>query len=107
MLKKHYVLEVGDGSTIKIQRDNWIPGIQGPQTSPIITMNPSHVNQLIDSNTKTWKLKTLNAIFDQDIVSAITGIRIPVYGMINLGGNQLLMGSSLLNLLIKSFLMTI
>ncbi|XP_026396120.1 uncharacterized protein LOC113290751 [Papaver somniferum] len=76
--EKHYILEVGDGSTIKIWRDNWIPGIQGPPRAPIIAMNPSHVNQLIDSNIKTWRLDMLNAIFDHDIVSAIT--EITIYG---------------------------
>lgn len=79
-MKKHYILEVGYGSTIKIWRDNWIPGIQGPPRAPIIAMNPSHVNQLIDSNTKTWRLEMLNVIFDHDIVSVITEIRIPIYG---------------------------
>ncbi|XP_026384911.1 uncharacterized protein LOC113280510 [Papaver somniferum] len=79
IVKKHYILEVGDGSKIKIWRDNWIPSFTGPPTSRFISSNPSHVNQLIDSSSKSWNLETLNILFDQNTINAITSITIPLY----------------------------
>ncbi|XP_026410582.1 uncharacterized protein LOC113305796 [Papaver somniferum] len=69
IIKKNYVWEIGNGKSIHIWKDNWIPNMHRPPST-----------QLIDHDMKCWKLETINALFDRNTVSEILKIRIPFNG---------------------------
>lgn len=79
-IRKHACWEVGDGNHIHIWKIRWIPSIPTTVDSRVSSTNMKYVSQLIDYDTKTWKIDVLHAIFDDDTVNKITDIRIPMQG---------------------------
>ncbi|XP_026451335.1 uncharacterized protein LOC113351597 [Papaver somniferum] len=80
IIKKYVVWDVGDGSDIQIWKHIWIPSISSNVPSHFSSTNMITVSQLIDDDTKSWNLQTLNALFDNHTVNAIISIRIPFSG---------------------------
>ncbi|XP_026383875.1 uncharacterized protein LOC113279398 [Papaver somniferum] len=78
-IRKFHIWEIGDGSRIEVAKDHWI-GTESLQES----INPINVNQvdlkvssLIDHQNRVWKQDILQQLFNHDLISQITTIRIP------------------------------
>ena len=55
LLKKGLIWRVGNGKSIQIQRDQWIPRVDGLKTAQFIRRSRLRwVNQLINQETKDW-----------------------------------------------------
>ncbi|XP_026416207.1 uncharacterized protein LOC113311601 [Papaver somniferum] len=80
IVKKIYVWEIGNGKSVHIWKDNWIPNMHISPSTQFYSSNMVHVSQLIDHDMKCWKLETVNALFDRNIVFEILKIRIPFNG---------------------------
>lgn len=80
IIKRHYIWEIGDGTSVQIWKDTWIPNMHRPPDSHFSSFNMKTVNQLIDQDSKSWNSDILNALFDEDTVKRITDIRIPIAG---------------------------
>ena len=72
---------VGDGNSINIWKDPWVPWLEDFKPKPMddsIQLNPQMVSSLIDQNAHKWKLEALEQLFDQESVEAISRIIIPI-----------------------------
>uniref|UniRef100_A0A2N9EYL8 Reverse transcriptase domain-containing protein n=1 Tax=Fagus sylvatica TaxID=28930 RepID=A0A2N9EYL8_FAGSY len=72
---------VGDGNSINIWKDPWVPWLEDFKPKPkddSIQLNPQMVSSLIDQNAHKWKLEALEQLFDQESVEAISRIIIPI-----------------------------
>uniref|UniRef100_A0A2N9GTN8 Reverse transcriptase domain-containing protein n=1 Tax=Fagus sylvatica TaxID=28930 RepID=A0A2N9GTN8_FAGSY len=72
---------VGDGNSINIWKDPWVPWLEDFKPKPkddSIQFNPQMVSSLIDQNAHNWKLEALEQLFDQESVEAISRIIIPI-----------------------------
>lgn len=64
LLKKGIIWRVGNGESIQIQRDQWIPRRDGLKaTSFVCRSRLRWVNQLINPDTNEWKLDLINRYF--------------------------------------------
>ena len=78
LLKKGEIWRVGRGSNIKIWRHAWIP--RGLSLMPARKRRPCRlkwVSNLIDEETKSWKVDVLERYFYQHDVEVIKTIKIP------------------------------
>ncbi|XP_026453050.1 uncharacterized protein LOC113353735 [Papaver somniferum] len=80
VVRKHYVLETGDGKSVKIWKYTWILNMHGPPSHLNYSSGMTHVSQLIDDEQKSWKTDVFTTLFDSNIVKEITNIRIPFSG---------------------------
>ena len=71
---------IGDGATINVWEDPWVPWIQGFKPQPRnenITQCPIMVSQLIDHTTHSWIPSLVTELFDAASAQAIMLIPIP------------------------------
>ncbi|KAG6647541.1 hypothetical protein CIPAW_07G085700 [Carya illinoinensis] len=83
LIKTGLVWRVGNGRSIKIWKDKWVPI---PSTFQIQTPNKildcnATVSELIEDGSKTWKQELVQAIFSQEEAKSICSIPISVKGM--------------------------
>lgn len=69
---------MGDGKSINIWDDKWIPTREAILAESIHQGNTDikFVSEFIDSNTKKWNLELLLSLFDNSIVQEINNIRL-------------------------------
>uniref|UniRef100_A0A2N9ENM7 Reverse transcriptase domain-containing protein n=1 Tax=Fagus sylvatica TaxID=28930 RepID=A0A2N9ENM7_FAGSY len=78
--------QVGDGKSINVWKDPWIPWLTGFKPKPknqSISLNPLMVSSLINFNTKSWKTDQLIELFDEESILAIQKITIPIRSFID------------------------
>ncbi|XP_026429496.1 uncharacterized protein LOC113325844 [Papaver somniferum] len=80
IVKRYYVWEIGDGKSVNILKDTWIPNMHRPPNNHFYSSNMSTVSQLIGNDSKNWNTDCLNALFDEQTVKEITNIIIPITG---------------------------
>jgi hypothetical protein len=81
LLEKGACFQVGDGKSINVWKDPWIPWLTGfkPKLkNQSISLNPLMVSSLINFNTKSWKTDQLIELFDEESILAIQKITIPI-----------------------------
>ena len=86
VIEKGACFLVGDGCSINVWMDPWIPRIEGFKTKPrdrLIPKNSMAVSSLINSSTHEWSLDLLFDLFELEIVAAIQKIRIPFFSRPN------------------------
>jgi hypothetical protein len=72
---------IGDGNSIDVCMDPWIPWVESFKPKPnddSTILNPLAVSSLIDLVTKAWKVDLLRRLFEEELVAAIQKIRIPI-----------------------------
>lgn len=78
LLKRGLIWRVGNGKSIQIQRDQWIPRHEGLKTANFIRRSRLRwVNQIIDPITKNWNQELINQIFNPCDAHEILKIKIP------------------------------
>ncbi|KAG6661744.1 hypothetical protein CIPAW_03G196400 [Carya illinoinensis] len=92
LVKTGLVWRVGNGRSIRVWKDKWVPI---PSTFQIQTPNKildcnTTVSELIDGENKTWKQELVQAIFSQEEAKSICSIPISVKGM----GDKIIWGLS-------------
>lgn len=60
---------VGDGKKIKVREDKWLP--IGKIGGPTNQNDPHFVEELINQDTKEWKVHKLTELFDENVVQEI------------------------------------
>ena len=76
-MKKGIIWRVGDGKSIQIQRDQWIPRKEGLMTAAFIRRSRLRwVNQLMEEDGKEWNVNLIRQIFHQFDVEEICKIPI-------------------------------
>jgi hypothetical protein len=78
LLKEGLIWRVGNGKTIRIWKDNWLntPITHLVQSPPKFLPDNATVSNLIDADTKWWKLEWLEMIFSKEDMVAIQSIPI-------------------------------
>ena len=74
---------VGNGASINVWMDSWIPWLVGLKPIPkddSIQQNPLMVSNLISTEDHCWNLPLLNELFNSELVEAIQKIHIPFKG---------------------------
>ena len=74
---------VGNGASINVWMDSWIPWLVGLKPIPkddSIQQNPLMVSNLISTEDHCWNLPLLNELFKSELVEAIQKIHIPFKG---------------------------
>jgi hypothetical protein len=72
---------VGDGKSIDVWLDPWIPWMEGFKPKPkdeSVSITHMMVSSLIDPNTHAWRREKLFELFEADSVEAIKKISIPI-----------------------------
>lgn len=72
---------VGDGTSINIWTDPWVPWLQGfipKPKSPALPNPPTKVSSLINHNLHCWKPHIINNVFETQSAQAILSIPIPI-----------------------------
>jgi hypothetical protein len=72
---------VGDGKSINIWMDPWIPWIEGYKPKPkddSVEQNPMVIESLINSSTREWKQERLQKLFNQESMEGINKIIINI-----------------------------
>lgn len=78
LLKKGLIWRVGNGKSIQIQRDQWIPRNEGLKSAKFIRRSRLRwVNQLINSESKEWDKELIENIFFPFDAEEILKIKIP------------------------------
>ncbi|XP_026377760.1 uncharacterized protein LOC113272068 [Papaver somniferum] len=79
IVKKYYIWNIGDCSSIKIWRHNWVTGIHHSQLSKTAQFsgNSDKVQSLIQQDSKQWKVQDNDQLFNQEESKKIQKIRIP------------------------------
>jgi hypothetical protein len=68
---------IGDGRSVKITSDNWIPDRPAYMLCPINDIPAvASVNCLVDDQSRTWIPETVNAFFDEETAEQIMQIQI-------------------------------
>lgn len=80
IIKKNYCCEVGNGKNISKWKDIWVPTISGTLPSRFMSSNIVTVDQLMIPNSSKWNTDLLKLLFDNNIVTEICKIRIPLSG---------------------------
>ena len=78
MILKGACYLIGDGSSINVWMDSWIPWIEGFKPKPkdnSILMNPLMVCSLINQDTHEWRMDKLMELFEFESIAAIKKIR--------------------------------
>ena len=79
LLKKGVVWRVGNGNSIQILRDNWIPRQSGLMVKSLKTWSRIRwVNQLILPQTREWNVPLINQLFYRFDAEEICKIKLPV-----------------------------
>jgi hypothetical protein len=71
---------VGNGKSINIWVDPWVPCIEGfkpKQKNDFVPQNPRMVDSLVNPTTKEWNHNELQQLFDKDSMEGIIRITIP------------------------------
>ena len=72
---------IGDGTSINIWEDPWVPWIQGFIPTPrneLVSQEPMFVNQLIDSDLHCWKPNLVRELFETTSAQAILSMPLPL-----------------------------
>ena len=78
LLKEGVIWRIGDGRKIRIQRDNWIPKLNGLKAATFIRNSRLRwVNQLIKPDTNEWNSELIHQIFPLYDAEAICRIKLP------------------------------
>uniref|UniRef100_A0A8R7V269 Reverse transcriptase domain-containing protein n=1 Tax=Triticum urartu TaxID=4572 RepID=A0A8R7V269_TRIUA len=78
LLKKGLIWRIGDGRSIQVQKDQWIPRREGLRAANFTCRSRIRwVNQLIDPISKQWNQALIQRIFNHFDASEILKIRIP------------------------------
>ncbi|CAN6584292.1 unnamed protein product [Malus baccata var. baccata] len=76
VLEKGMLWRVGDGASISIRKDPWFPMPSTFQVRPKENTNATLVSDLIDPNTRTWNVETIEDCFSQEESKVILSIPI-------------------------------
>ena len=82
LISKATCILFGNGDSIRIWSDPWIPNLPGFIPSPKVDANPNLalvVSQLLSSNHNRWDIPKLNYFFKEPVVDLILKIPIPIY----------------------------
>lgn len=80
LLKQWLIWRIGDGTTVKIYGDKWIPSITYSVQSPRSVLDGNAtVNVLIDQATKWWNITLIKEIFYEDKVRIIMQLPLSCY----------------------------
>ena len=77
---------VGNGASINVWMDSWIPWLVGFKPIPkvdSIQRNPLMLSNLISTEDHCWNLPLLNELFNSELVEAIQKIHIPLRGKVD------------------------
>jgi hypothetical protein len=76
LLKEGLVWRVDNGQKAQIWKDRWVPSLHYGQihTPPSLLDEKATVSNLIDEDTKGWKIHMLESLFAQDEVQMIKNI---------------------------------
>ena len=78
LLKKGLIWRVGDGKSIQIQRDQWIPRKEGLMTAAFVRRSRIRwVNQLMEPDRKAWNETLIRQIFHPFDADEICKLSIP------------------------------
>jgi hypothetical protein len=78
LLKKGLIWRIGNGRSTQITRDQWIPRKEGLKVSSFVRRSRLRwVNQLIDPETKEWKVELVKQTFRDFVAEEICKIRNP------------------------------
>ncbi len=72
---------VGDGKSINIWLDSWVPWIEGykpKRKDDSVEPNPLVVDKLLNSSTREWRQDRLQQLFDQESIEGINKITITI-----------------------------
>jgi hypothetical protein len=68
---------VGDGKSIKIMTDNWIPGITPDRVAALQPLpENATVDFLIDPDTDSWDTELVHSLFEEETAAKI--LRVPL-----------------------------
>lgn len=79
IIKSTYYL-IGNGASINVWQDPWVPWINGFKPIPkssTVESNPLMVSQLIDQESFAWKTNLVNDLFDSASANAILSMHLP------------------------------
>ncbi|KAF3946921.1 hypothetical protein CMV_026869 [Castanea mollissima] len=82
LFSKAACILLGNGDSIRIWSDPWIPDLPGFIPSPKVDANPDLalvVSQLLSSDHSRWDIPKLNYFFEEPVVDLIMKIPIPLY----------------------------
>ncbi|XP_062014092.1 uncharacterized protein LOC133730534 [Rosa rugosa] len=71
VLQAGLLWQVGNGSSIHVWSDQWIPTVSPHQLCKPAACNIELVSSLIDADTKSWRVDVLQRLFSQEVVDAI------------------------------------
>ena len=72
---------VGNGATISILHDNWIPGVQPGTFTPLEPLpDNAKVESLMTENVYAWDIETVRSFFAEDLAQVIQSIPISKHG---------------------------
>ena len=80
VVRKGACFIIGDGESVDVWLDPWVPWINGFITEPkvgSVIQSEMKVSQLIDLDQRTWKTSLIRNIFNPTSALAILSIRIP------------------------------
>ena len=86
VIEKGACFLVGDGCSINVWMDPWIPWIEGFKPKPRDPLTPKNsmaVSSLINSSTREWRLDMLVDLFEFETVAAIQKIRLPFFSRLD------------------------
>ncbi|KAG7950537.1 hypothetical protein I3843_13G118900 [Carya illinoinensis] len=85
LVKKGLVWRVGNGNSIRIWKEKWIPKANTfeVQTIPNTLPPESTVSCLIDSNSLSWKKELIETVFNPDEVELICSLPISLRGAVD------------------------
>lgn len=101
LLKEGLIWRVGDGKSIRIWRDKWLPSpVTHMVQSPVCELSPeAKVSELIDAETLWWKTPLISALFHFEEASKICSLPLST---LSLPDKQIWSGSPLGVFFIKS-----
>lgn len=81
LLKKGVAWRVGDGKSIKIMSDNWIPNVQAGLVSPLMHIpEDATVQFLMEEGGKEWNHDLVKYAFDEETANEILQVPISRHG---------------------------
>jgi hypothetical protein len=72
---------IGNGSTVRVTRDNWIPGTPPTMLKTLVQLNDGQtVDTLLDANLHSWDESVVRSIFSEEVARKVLQIPISCRG---------------------------